>query len=600
MRVPLCLALVAGPATLWAQPAAPPPAPAAIDTPAVTGEEIARLIGQLGDDRFFVREQAQAKLAKLGHEAFDALVTAQDHEDIEIASRAKYLVRLVQIDWAIDGDPAPLEQLMEGFDQLDVAQRSDRIRQLAATTDPPWVAALCRVVRFERSALLSKQAAVRLIEQSGLPTDAWPARGQWILAQLGPSPRQSAQWVRLYVRSQADPAAVLPEWEKALELEEQTLLQYPEETDNAIVASLLRYQIGLYERLDKSEQIERSIARLVATEPGETGSMVKLIQWLVGRKSWEGLESLRQRFAGRFEQEPLLAYCLAGARRAQGDDAAAEKLAAAAKTLNPADAHQHLQLAVWLREQGWTDWAEQELRLVIEIGPAEGNDTLTAQYRLADLLHDRLADEEAGKVLQEAIAALDKAAQAAGNRQPQFREIVEESRRVISSRMHYYLACHHQQQRDRAKEAEQLLAGILNDPLDADILIALYRLPDQTDQERAQTQARIDEAVARYKVRIAENQDDPNAHNQLAWLLSNTDREQELALKASLESLRLKPGEPGYLDTLGRCYFALKDYANAVKYQQQAVAGEPHSGQMRRQLELFQKALADSQSAPPP
>ncbi len=125
-------------------------------------------------------------------------------------------------------------------------------------------------------------------------------------------------------------------------------------------------------------------------------------------------------------------------------------------------------------------------------------------------------------------------------------------------------------------------------------------MPDQSDEERAKTAALIDEASAKYKLQIAENRDDPNGYNQLAWLLSNTDREQSLALNMSRHSLKLKPGEPGFLDTLGRCYYALKDYDNAVKYQEQAVAGEPYSGQMKRQLEQFRKALADAGSAKQP
>jgi hypothetical protein len=46
------------------------------------------------------------------------------------------------------------------------------------------------------------------------------------------------------------------------------------------------------------------------------------------------------------------------------------------------------------------------------------------------------------------------------------------------------------------------------------------------------------------------------------------------------------------LDTLGRCYYAAGDLENAVKYQSQAVKLDQHSGQMRRQLEFFQKELA--------
>lgn len=557
--------------------------------------EISRLIEQLGNDRFFVREQAQASLAKLGYDAFDALVAAQEHEDIEIASRAKYLVRLVKVEWTVDGDPSQLKQVLDGYDRLDQPARAERIRTLATQTGPAWVAALCRVVRFERFPVLSKQAAIRLIEQQPA-ANAWPERGQQIQQQLGRSARDGAQWLRLYVESQQDPAAIAERWAEAVQDEEQLITQSPEETDNTVVGGLVRFQIGLLERLGRQDEIEAAIARLVATESGETESLLRLVDWLVERKSWEGLERLHERFAGRFEQDAKLAYSLAGARRAHEDSAAADKLAAQALALNPTEGHQHLQVALWLRERGWPDWSERELRRVIEIGPAESNDTLTAQFRLADVLHDRQADDAAGQVLEQALAALDKAAQAA-NRPPEFAKALEQAKRFISSRMHYYQSCHYQQQQDRVKEAEHLQAGIKDDPTDADILIGLYRLPEQSESERNETKKLIDEAAARFRAQIAQNPSEPNGYNQLAWLLSNTERDQEEALRASRESLKLKPDEPGYLDTLGRCYFALKDYANAVKFQEQAVAGEPHSGTMKRQLEIFRRALAEAGGA---
>jgi tetratricopeptide (TPR) repeat protein len=289
----------------------------------------------------------------------------------------------------------------------------------------------------------------------------------------------------------------------------------------------------------------------------------------------------------------MLAYSLAGAKLAREDSEGAEKLASQALALNVGQGHQHLQIAIWLRERGWLDWSERELRRVIEIGPANDNDTLTAQFRLADLLHDRQVDDAAGQVLEQALAGLDKAAKAA-NREPEFDKALEAAKRWISSRMHYYLACHYQRQNDRAKEAEQLEAGIKDDPTDADILIGLYRLPEQSEAQRAQTKQLIDDAARKFRAQIAQNPGESNGYNQLAWLLSNTDRDLQEALKASQESLRLRPNEPGFLDTLGRCHFALKDYANAVKFQEQAVAGEPHSGTMRRQLEIFRKALADA------
>src|SRR6516225_3843334 len=59
---------------------------------------ISALIRQLGDEQYSVRQQAQEELARLGAEAFDALVTAELNDDVEIAARAAYLVHLIRID----------------------------------------------------------------------------------------------------------------------------------------------------------------------------------------------------------------------------------------------------------------------------------------------------------------------------------------------------------------------------------------------------------------------------------------------------------------------------------------------------------------------
>jgi tetratricopeptide (TPR) repeat protein len=55
----------------------------------------------------------------------------------------------------------------------------------------------------------------------------------------------------------------------------------------------------------------------------------------------------------------------------------------------------------------------------------------------------------------------------------------------------------------------------------------------------------------------------------------------------------MKQDAGAYYDTLGRCYFAKGDLDNAIKFQTQALKLDPHSGQMKRQLALFQKTKAD-------
>ena len=86
-------------------------------------------------------------------------------------------------------------------------------------------------------------------------------------------------------------------------------------------------------------------------------------------------------------------------------------------------------------------------------------------------------------------------------------------------------------------------------------------------------------------------------NNQLAWLVANTDGDADEAIRCSLQSLALLENRSGFLDTLGRCYYAKGDFANAVKFQTRAVAQEPHSPAMVAQLELFQKALQEQEAA---
>ena len=69
-------------------------------------------------------------------------------------------------------------------------------------------------------------------------------------------------------------------------------------------------------------------------------------------------------------------------------------------------------------------------------------------------------------------------------------------------------------------------------------------------------------------------------------------------MRLSHRSLELKPETGSYYDTLAHCYYAKKDYANAVKYQNLAVKLDPHTQQIQRQAKVFQKALDDSQVKP--
>src|SRR6185436_9116846 len=88
--------------------------------------KIAHWINQLGDSQYATREKAQEELRRLGTAAFDELLAAQDHPDIEIAQRARYLVRSIPVAWTLDTDPAEVKSFLTNFGELSRSERKTR------------------------------------------------------------------------------------------------------------------------------------------------------------------------------------------------------------------------------------------------------------------------------------------------------------------------------------------------------------------------------------------------------------------------------------------------------------------------------------------
>ena len=102
----------------------------AAEEPAALADRVDKLIQQLGNDDYFIRERAQQRLAKIGFEAFDALEAAENHDDIEVASRAKYLVSHMQIEWTVDSDPPEVKRLLQNYGLKDEAAHLALLAQL--------------------------------------------------------------------------------------------------------------------------------------------------------------------------------------------------------------------------------------------------------------------------------------------------------------------------------------------------------------------------------------------------------------------------------------------------------------------------------------
>jgi Flp pilus assembly protein TadD len=560
-----------------------------------TDPRIAELIQQLGHREYVQRDRAQRELSRLGLEAFEALYEAKESRDPEIAAQARYLVRQIRFDWIRPTDPAELRDILKDYEGQSAEARTAKVGQIAALAERPALALpslewLCRLARFEESELLSKEAAIKAMQQA-VPANPKAAdeHFQTIANAIARGTRPAALWLKNYVLEASDPTQAADEWQKLIAAEERQL-DKPSETSPQLISTLLRRQVGLLDRLNRPDDALQAISHLVQLERGDTASLLSLIDWLRERKAWPVLDEVSVRFDGGIANEALLLYALAQARAEQGESKLAEELAKRAFELSPNSPEEHFGIAAALQERGLNAWSDREYRYLIEKLPPVNRGTIVARLRLSEDLHDRGREAEAAEVLKPMADAL-----AMGNGDLQrLLDSMDRPPAGIRSRMHYFEAKAAQGRDDMQAYRKLLEQGVAADPTDADVLIALFRLPDQTDQEKQRTKELIEKAATASRQMLEEFPDDPTAYNQLAWLIGNTEGDFDEAIRLSLKSIELKH-VGGYLDTLAHCYFANKDYANAVTTQEAAAKLEPHSHLIRKQLQVFKNALARQQ-----
>ncbi len=559
--------------------AAPPP----------SDEHLGKLIAQLGDSDYFVREQAQEELSRLGFDAFDALTEATLHEDLEVAARARYLLRLMQVEWTREDDSAQVKGLLKDYGWLVPEERRSRVEALARLPDDAGVSALCRIVRFEQTSDISKLAAISLLAEHPAGESLQPDLIRTIRHTLHGSQRPAARWLLVWAESFESPETLIAKFDAFIEEEQASLERpaFPANTD--VLAALLRFQVAWLEHLDRPEQAIAAMRRLLALEKGEIENLRKLLHWLIAQKAWPLVDELVARFEGHIRNTPLLLYLLAEAQADQGKMKLAEETADQALMLRPGNNPGRLNERRLLAQELWRrqrpSWALREFRYVLDHGAKGDLVTIAARESMARMLYDRGEVLEAAQVMEELIEFYAK--------NPDAADQFGVDPKMPRARMHYFFACHYHALKDYDKEREHLDKALADDPDELDALIARYRLPNQSDEYRRQTLEMIRTSVETLREIIAGQPDDATWYNQLAWLVGNTEGDLDEALEFSRKSLELSPNEGAYQDTLAHVYFARKDYANAVKHQARAVELDGYSKLIRDKLEVF-RAAAES------
>lgn len=568
--------------------------------------KIAKLIEQLGASEFTAREKAQVDLAKIGLEAFDALNEAQHHDDVEIALRARYLVRAMQVQWHQDSDSAEVIRILMKYGEQSETERRSRIDRLKALAQRQGLVALCRLARFETSEELSKFAALKVLDMLPELKDeaARGDAGKKILTGSGNGKRTATAWLRTFAKTLPGLAASIPEWKAHIKAEHDLFTQFPDRTSRETVRDLYRFEVALMQSLGREQEAVAVMRKTLSLLEGTEQQLAELMDWLLERKAWPVVQEVADRFPKPFLASAELLYRLAEAQDGDGKKDAAKQTAAKALALRPDDFPEHFRLGILLQERGQFTFAENELRYLLPRVTEDVSYQLRVPYVLSEMLHDIGQELPAAEVVKGAVDLLAK--------NPQAREFGIRPQGAWISRMHYFYALDLLEKGKLDEARKHLDDGAAADPTDADVLIALYRWPNPTPEQQASIQKLVTAATASFEKEMdkfkeggptdplgGDPQDYATACNQYAWLVSNTFGDFDKAVRASHKSvdlyLELRRDAGAYYDTLGRCYYAKGDLDNAIKYQTEALKLQPHSGQMKRQLALFQKAKGEKE-----
>ncbi len=495
-------------------------------------QRIAKLITQLGDDEYDVRQRAQKELEQLGFAAFDALTEAEENSDVEIATQARYLARLIRSHWINDRSPQEVRKILANYETEDETNRLHKMQALLQLEDDAGIEWLCRLLRFEQTPKLAKQMAILIITQDPQPDDAhWPKRAATLTKNLERSRRPAALWLRSYVEMRGAPEKGLSDWIELVAAEKRTLEEHPQQTDSRLLMQMLRIEVVQLERLNRKDDAMRAMHEMVGVERGET--LAELVSWLAKRHAWEVIDEVATRFASSFDAEPQLLYTLAQALAGEGKTKEADETANRALKINPEQSRDHWIMAQLLQYRGLTDWLDREYLQLLATKNLRWEILLDARREYAESLHDRGRDGEAADVAQVALDLLDGSPEL--TRQVKQRVEIEQRR----ARAYYFRACDSGQKHDFVKQRELLEKAIQEDPNEADVLIALYHLPDQTPDQRQRTMELIASAVQFCHNRIDEDPDSEEFYNQLAWLVGNTEGDFDEAIRLSEKSVEL-------------------------------------------------------------
>ena len=531
-------------------------------------------IHNLAADSAVLRDLAMQKLSRYGMAAADALVSALVTAPPPSLPQVREL--LSSLPMTSPDDPPEVVKTLQNYNQLPVNNRPQIGYALAALPIEKSAPALLRLIAYEPSEKVAWQLAARL--------RPWisKCRDTILAAHLPPRPAT----LRLLAWAQPDRAA--ERMEQAWAMARQRQKAGGDEDSAGLLNEVTTELAALYRVQKRFDGIE-NCWRQVADDTKDPNAALNLLALLVERNQPQRVEAEWKHCADWLAGDPRALYVLARAAAARGDTQQENDFTATARSLSPQNPEQHLFVGAYLMQLHWLNWAASEFRRVLEMVGSDERDRafeITARLRLADICaHRRQPDKEAEQ-LETAMHLYEAFQEKAGAGGAITDQINNLKCRLL------LIEAERQGKTGRLAEQEKALRETLKlAPNHPDAVIALVELLRKRGAAREAAEL-VKTSSEFYRGQIAEQPDDAEGYNNLAWLLANTETSLQEALKCSHKSLELQPDTAAYLDTLAEVHLRLGQAARAVEFQKQAVAMEPENLDLADRLKKFEAAAA--------
>jgi tetratricopeptide (TPR) repeat protein len=465
-----------------------------------------------------------------------------------------------------------------------------------------------------------------------------------ILETLSGAKSQPSQWLRIAFERNEKSEFSIEQWLSIVDQEEALFLDKHADTSLQVLEPLMRWvteQASLEpKQRDQGISVAKRLSLITANRQLAILPQIDFCEWALRANLPEIVPFHYSQTATLFPQQApvLLNYLLAESFSKQNKPDLAKQVAKMAKSrqrielskdfevlsvlgqpLQPPPANELLLrsnnqdieragVAEALINRGSFEWAEAELRESLS-GREDSPEfaTILTLTLLSQMLHELDRDAEASEVLKKFAHRYEN--------ERLFQMQTETNGADIPSNYHLFAANDLAKNGKHAEARESYSKAIELAPDNVDALIGLARLPENEEEKqmRLQDQSEVVNALRKeiegvdQDLRLAapmfqtsEKRRLANQLNTFAWLVANTQGDQQEALLMSRRACALAPDRSAYLDTLAHCFEKQGDFESALRAQRKAVALEPHQPSLQRALKRFEEKAKEkrSQNAP--